>query len=98
MVIASLSASDSNVTFRYNGCSLRCLAFNAGYVILNPLGGVLATVIIVSLVLKFPAVSLTLAVKFITSPLVTLIVTFWENFPEVPVNVVRSEERRVGKE
>src|SRR3989338_6374505 len=51
---------------------------------LNPLGGVFATGIIVSFVLKFPAVSFVLAVKFITSPLVTFIVTFWENWAEVP--------------
>jgi len=71
----SLSGSFANVTFRSNGCKLVYLLFS-GNTMLNPDGGVLATVIIVSLVLKLLKVSLTMAVKLITLPLVTFMVMF----------------------
>src|SRR3989338_4067084 len=50
---------------------------------LNPDGTVFATVIIVSFVMIWLVVSFTLAVKFITLPLVTFIVMFWLNWAEV---------------
>src|SRR3989338_4956248 len=84
MLVISPSGSAANVTLRSSAEAL-VLKPSCGNTIDNPLGGVFATVIIVSLVLKFPAVSLTLAVKLITLPLVTFIVTFWENWAEVPV-------------
>src|SRR3989338_2453084 len=84
MFVISPSGSAANVTLRSSTVALALKPFS-GNTIDNPLGGVFATVIIVSFVLKFPAVSLTLAVKLITLPLVTFIVTFWENWAEVPV-------------
>src|SRR3989338_11102403 len=83
MFNTSLSASVA-VMFKLNGCK-PVYKSDVGKTMVGVFGGVLATVIIVSFVLKFPAVSLTLAVKLITLPLVTLIVTFWENWAEVPV-------------
>ena len=81
MFNTSLSASVA-VMFKLNGCKL-VYKSDVGKTIVGVFGGVFATVIIVSLVLKLPEVSLALAVKLITLPFVTLIVMFWLNTPVV---------------
>src|SRR3989338_7952412 len=59
------------------------LVFTTG----NVVSGVVATVIIVSFVLKLPLVSFTLAVKFMTQHAAQSIVIFWLNSALVPAKV-----------
>src|SRR3989338_4057962 len=79
MLITSVSGSAVKVTFKLNGCRLVCRSL-AGNTIVACGAGVLATVNIVSFCCLLPVVSLTLAVKLITLPLIKYIVMFWENF------------------
>ena len=80
IVVASPSASAPKVTLISFSVVTVVKRLFCGLNIFRLSAKALATSIIVSLVLKFPAVSLALAVKLITSPLVAFIVMFWENW------------------